>query len=269
MEKVYCCDRPTQDNSPLWAALMSKNESSPVETAALLNGGYGSNQMWNNPMMYLVWMWVMRYMNNGWGENAGAENFNSRAISQLQSTVDNNHNNDLAMEAIKGNTAAIANLANTLNVDYNTMSQAICGIKSAIEQVGGQIGYTSERVINAVNLGNQGILTQLQNCCCNTQKAILEMGYQGQLQAKDLQSSLLSRIDQLANGIQTGFAQIGFNDSQNTAAIINAGNANTQRILDAMCANQTQALRDLIAQKDRELQSASIVNQLRGTCGCN
>lgn len=30
-------------------------------------GGFG-NGMWNNPFMYLVWMWMMRWMNRGeWG----------------------------------------------------------------------------------------------------------------------------------------------------------------------------------------------------------
>lgn len=256
MEKVYCCDRPN-DNTALWAALSNRRDG----------------EMWNNPMMYLVWMWVMRYMNGGWDGNAGAENFNSRAISQLQSTVDNNHNNDLAMQAIKGNTTAISDLASAMNVNYNTMSQAICGVKNAIDTVAGQVGFSAEKVINAVNLGNTGIITQLKDCCCATQKAILEMGYQGQLQAKDLQSSILGRMDNMSSMIQNGFTQVGYANEQIKSEIIQAGNANTQRILDVMCQSQTQALRDLIAQKDRELQSLSIVNQLRGicpnTCGCN
>lgn len=34
---------------------------------AMMNGGMGGfgNGMWNNPFMYLVWMWMMRWMNNG------------------------------------------------------------------------------------------------------------------------------------------------------------------------------------------------------------
>jgi hypothetical protein len=36
----------------------------------MMNGGMGGfgNGMWNNPFMYLVWMWMMRWMNRGeWG----------------------------------------------------------------------------------------------------------------------------------------------------------------------------------------------------------
>lgn len=39
---------------------------------AMMNGGMGGfgNGMWNNPFMYLVWMWMMRWMNRGeWGDN--------------------------------------------------------------------------------------------------------------------------------------------------------------------------------------------------------
>jgi hypothetical protein len=33
---------------------------------AMMNGGGGfGNGMWNNPFVYLVWMWMMRWMNNG------------------------------------------------------------------------------------------------------------------------------------------------------------------------------------------------------------
>jgi hypothetical protein len=284
-DKVYCYGTPSTYS----------NGNTALETAALMNGGLNGNQMWNNPMMYLVWMWMMRWMNgNNWNTDANAEglNFNSRALSQLQNTVDNNHNNDLVIQAIHGNAGAIHELAQTLNTDFNTMSQAICGVKSAIEQVGGQIGYSAERVINAVNLGDQNIVQQLNSCCCQTKTAILEQGYQNQLaterQTNTLSSqiasnhsadmlqdcqyhgSLMSRIDQLANGVTQGFAQVGYAAQQNTQAIIQNQTANTQRILDQMCSNQTQILRDTIADKDRELQTQTIINQLRSSgCGCN
>ena len=286
-EKMFCYGHP--------GTYQSNNNA--LEAAALMNGGFGSNQMWNNPMMYLVWMWMMRWMNGngyGFGNEANAEglNFNSRALSQLQNTVDNNHNNDLVMQAIHGNAGAIHELAQTLNTDFNTMSQAVCSVKSAIEQVGGQVGYSAERVINAANLGDLNIVQQLKDCCCQTQQNIIKMGYDNQLaterqtntlasqmasnHAADMlqdcqyQGALTSRIDQLANGITQGFAQVGYAAQQNTQAIIQNQTANTQRILDQMCNNQTQILRDTIADKDRELQTQTIINQLRSNgCACN
>jgi hypothetical protein len=51
--------------------------NSDLATLALLgggSGGFGGNGMWNNPFMYLVWMYMMRWMNGGdWGTgNTGA-----------------------------------------------------------------------------------------------------------------------------------------------------------------------------------------------------
>lgn len=63
-----------------------------------------------------------------------------------------------------------------------------------------------------------------QNCCCETNRNIDSLKYE---------------------------------NAQNTAAIIQANNANTQRILDTMCQNTIQDLRDKVAEKDQLLQSAA------------
>lgn len=47
---------------------------------AMMNGGMGGfgNGMWNNPFMYLVWMWMMRWMNRGeFGEGNNCQNLQS------------------------------------------------------------------------------------------------------------------------------------------------------------------------------------------------
>ena len=58
-----------------------------LATMALLgnNGGFGGNGMWNNPFMYLVWMYMLRWMNgNGdWGQNNGLEASTQRQIQTL------------------------------------------------------------------------------------------------------------------------------------------------------------------------------------------
>lgn len=63
-----------------------------------------------------------------------------------------------------------------------------------------------------------------QNCCCSVERNIDALKY--------------------ANAIDT-------------ASIIQAGNANTQKILDTMCEDRIQALRDKVAEKDQQLQTAA------------
>jgi len=277
-EKVVCHDLYTQqDNTAMWAMM-------------------NNNNWQNNPFMYLIWLAFFGGGNGfGWGNRTDvAQNADlSRQVAALQDSVNTNHNNDIALQAINGNTAAISQLAQTLNTDFNTMSTAVCSVKSAIEQVGGQVGYSAESVKNAIALGDSNIIQQMQNCCCQQKQLIQQMGYENQLaterqtnvlssqmaaqhsadQLQDCQNhgTLMARIDQLANGIQSGFAQVGYAAQQNTQAIINNATANTQRILDQMCANTTQALRDTIAEKDRQLQTANIIAGLKASgcnCGC-
>lgn len=207
IEKHYCYPMEHKDNSALWATLLSKdNQTNPMEMAALMNnGGFGG---FNNPWPYIMMMWLMRYM-NGWGYGDGvngvsvanneALNYNNRALTQLQSTVDANHLNDVIIDAIKGNGASLHELATTLNSDVNTISQAICSVKSAIETVGANVGFSAERVINAVNSGDGNIISAINNSACCTQKEIIKMGYENQLATERQTNALGSKVD-----LQTG-----------------------------------------------------------------
>lgn len=284
-ERIVCYDRPN-DNNALIGALMSRNNNSFADVAALSN----KDNIW---IILLLALMGRGFGNDGAGmASAVGENYNSRQIASLQDTVNSNHNNTLAIDAIKGNGTAIAQLASNLNCDFNTLQTAICGVKSAIENVGGQVGYSAERVINAVNLGDTNIISAVKDCCCQTQQNLLKMGYENQLAterqtnalgsqmasnfaAQQLQAckdngAVISRIDQLANGMTQGFASIGYQMAADKAEMIAVDNANTQRILDKMCADRTLDL----SQKNQDLQNKintmEIIEKLRnGGCGCS
>ena len=154
VEKHYCYDRPASGDNGMLAALMA-------------NGGMGG--AWNNPFIYLVWM-MMLGRNGMWRGNDNPQ------LQALQNSINDNHNNDLAMQAIAGNSNAIRELAQSTGCSFNALNQAVCGVRSAIDSVAGKVGYTSERVINAINQGDCGVIQAIKDCCCGTQKAILEMG---------------------------------------------------------------------------------------------
>jgi hypothetical protein len=78
------------------------------------------------------------------------------------------------MDAIKGNSSSLETLSTNLNCDFGVLKDCCCNIQNAIATVGGQVGYSSERVINAVERGNCDVIQAINNCCCNTQKAIIE-----------------------------------------------------------------------------------------------
>ena len=256
-EKVVCYDR-------------GGCGSNDALLASAMNGGFGGG-MWNNPFVYLVWMSMMR----NWNGNNG-EDFNSRQIAALQDVVNTNHNNDLAMQALANNQDAVRELAQAFNINLNNMQMAICNVKSAIEQVSGNVGFSAERVINAIALGDANLMQQMQQCCCQTKTAILEQGYQSQLaierqtngiqaqmaanhSAEQLQScqnqnQTIAAINGLGTIMQQGFTQLTY-----------SGQQNTQRILDHLCNSETQALRDKLAEASQKAQTAEIIAALKTT----
>ena len=69
------------------------------------------------------------------------------------------------MQAIKGNNLALQDLSTRLSCDANAIQSAIQSVQSNIANVGSQVGFSSERIINAVNNGDSGIIYALNNCC--------------------------------------------------------------------------------------------------------
>lgn len=104
----------------------------------------------------------MRWMNNGYGDQGGAV---QRQLQTLQDQMQDNHNSDLVMQAIKGNSQALQDLSTRLSCD--AIQSAIQSVQSSIANVGSQVGFSSERIINAVNSGDSGIIQALNNCCCS------------------------------------------------------------------------------------------------------
>lgn len=274
-EKVYCYDHPSaynKDNSALLAALM--NRESPAEAMALMNQGNG---MWNNPFVYLVWMmFVGRFFNgNGWGDGSGgAQGIEiQNQLQAIRSQMQDNQNSNLLMDAIKGNANAIGMLASNLNCDFNALNSAICDVRGGIERLAGQVGFSAERVINAVNMGDCNVIQALKDCCCATQKAILEQGYQNQLANCHQTNTIMTGINGVNTGIERGFSTVAYETQKQTCDIINAGNANTQRIIDVLNNhwNQEQALalQDSKFRISQMEQNQYLLSQLKGNCGCN
>lgn len=155
----------------------------------------------NNPWMYLVMLALFGgggfgYGNRGAGvaANGVLDMETQNKLNSLQNQINDNNNNQWAREAIQGNLIAISQLAQSLGVNYNALQGAISGVQAAIAQTGAQNGMGFASVINAINLGNTNLIQQLKDCCCGTQKQIMEQGYQGRIetinQTNDLQTSM-------------------------------------------------------------------------------
>lgn len=235
VEKVICCDR---NNDALAYAAMANKNNDPLAMAAMMNGGLGGANQWlNNPFLYLIFLAM--FGGNGFGFGGANGNTVQNAeiqnqIQSLRSQMADNHNSDLLMQAIKGNNDALTTLGANLNCDFNQLQQGVCAVRSAIEQVAGQVGFSAERVINAADKGNAAVIQAIQNCCCNTQQGILKMGYENQLAIQGQTNALQQNLNFVNSSVERGFSALGFQNAQDKCDIIRAGQDNTQRIIDTL-----------------------------------
>ena len=211
---------------------------------AAMQGNNGMNGMWNNPFMYLIWLaWFGG--GNGFGFNRGnagvaagdvqAAN-NAAAIQNLSELVTDNHNNDLTMQAIAGNTAAISQLAGILNV-------------------------STDKIATAINV----MAGNMQQNCCDIKSAILSQGYQNQLSTCQQTNTILQQAQALTNTVTNGFTSIGYQLERNACDIKENSLANTQKIIDTLNNHWTTEQQGIINSLQSQLSEQRILNAVNAS----
>lgn len=157
------------------------------------------NNWMNNPFVYLVWM---MFANRMWGGEQNCNPAIQAQIDSLRNQMADNQNSNLLMDAVHGNTAAITQLAGNLNCDFNALNGAICDVRGGVDRLSGQVGFSAERVINAVSQGNLQMIQALKDCCCQTQQSIIKMGYENQLGQKDKEQETETRLKAVEGSVQ-------------------------------------------------------------------
>ena len=269
IEKVYCTGDGGNDN--LAAALLAiGRDNDPATMLAAMNGGMGGG--WNNPFAYMMMLGMFRFMyGDGWnGQNGNVQRAEIQSqIDSLRNQMSDNHNSDLLMGAIQGNNQDLKTLAANLNCDFNALQSSVCGIQAAIQDVGGKVGFSAERVINAANLGNLNIIQQLKDCCCTTQQNINRMGYENQLGQKDIINSMQRGFDFNNRSIERGFSALGFQLQQDKCDIIRSNQDNTQRVIDVLNNHWQQDLQqrynDARLELSQQRQNAELIAALKTT----
>lgn len=211
------------------------NNLSYADFAAMSNNG--ANGQWNNPFIYLLWMMFFGGNNGfGWGGNGNRATdqqaiSNGIGIQNLSDLIQDNHNNDLTMQAIAGNAAAIGQLAAALNV-------------------------STDRVAGAINL----MASQMQQNCCDIKSNIMSQGYQNQLSTCQQTNTILQQSQALTNTVQNGFTSIGYQLERNACDIKETSLANTQKIIDTLNNHWSSEQQGIINSLQSQLSEQRILN---------
>lgn len=254
----------------------SPNYSLSDLAAAVKDKDCGAN--WNNPM-WLLWA-LLFGGGNGLGFNRGAGVGQSiqdaEIMSQLNSLrelVTDNQNTNAIGAAVGSNHEALHALANQLGL-------GLAGTASKINDA------------SMTNImGQKDAQAQMSQCCCDIKSSFLTALNQlqaqvganhaaDQLQACQSKGEVLGRVDKLANGIEQGFASIGYAMAKdhgeamnvaekNTNAILQGQSAQTQILLNALNGHWTDELRQRYADAKLELsqknQNAELIAALKTT----
>lgn len=203
-------------------------------------GGFGGGANWILPfLLFALWG------NGGFGGfggfgGRGGNCCNAAGFGFLSDQLNNDAGRELIMQAIQGNATAISQLASTLNCSVGDLNNALNSISTQICNLGNQVGMSTMQVVQAINAGDTALQSKLADCCCQTQKAILESNY--------LTERGFCNTNQI---LAKGFSDLGYADAQQTCELKQTANANTAAIIAKLDAIEDSRKDRELAEKDR------------------
>ncbi len=246
----------------LFANMMGGQKTDPALIAALMNGkdnkgmfgGEGSWWLW---ILLLFFLFGNRGFNNLFG---GAEG--------IPAQLNNETGRELLMQAIQGNRGAVEQLASAFNCTSNQMSSALCSIQGAIDKLSGQVGMSTQSVINAIQAQGCEIGNKIATCCCNltsqidrtsaaTQNMINNQGYENRL-------ATLNQTNVLQGTINNGFADSNERTTNQFNILSSKIDAQTNIINDRFCELEKREMQrqiDALRDEKNALQSSALLQQ--------
>lgn len=163
------------------------------------NDGLGGNNG-------LLWIFLLLLFGGGNMWNRGDRSADVAVTEAVQKEIASARadglSDQLVVDGIRGNEAAITALANRYDVGNSAVRETLCAITNGLTKLSGDIGLSGQHIINAIQMGNTVLGNQLQSCCCNLRESITTMGYENRIQN-------MQQTEQLTGQINAGFLAIG------------------------------------------------------------
>ena len=81
------------------------------------------------------------------------------------------------LNAIQGNKEAVAQIANTLGVQFEAVRSTLASMTNGICDLGYKLGQDTASLMSAISGGNASLSRQLADCCCATQRSMDSIKY--------------------------------------------------------------------------------------------
>ena len=184
-----------------------------------------------------------------------------------------NNNNQNTIELLKGqqnlqNQMGNNAIAQLQTANANNISQLQADFQGQISQLGSfaNLNNAIGQQTAALQLMGANIMSQQQNCCCETQKNLIKMAGDDQLAICQQTNNLNSNLNASVNQLRSDLAAIGYNINKSATEIIAANAMGVQSIKD-MCNNHwnqdlLQKYNDAKVELSQNQQTLALTTQL-------
>lgn len=218
---------------------MTTNEMTPADLSAVIGGnndGFGGgNGAWWLIVLFIFAIfggWGNGFGGNGGGNGGAYENYVLASdFATLQRQLDS-ATDRLAQQGVQ--------ISNGLCDGFYAMNTSLLNGFSGVNNAINTNGYETRNAITNAQINamqnTNAIQTQLAQCCCDNKSAIADLNY----------------------NIATQSCATNNNVSNSARDIIDSQNANTRAILEALQAQQTEALKTRIAEQAQQINALQL-----------
>ena len=129
----------------------------------------------------LLWIFLLILFwggGNGFGNRVG----DTAAIEgQIEAAIAKAGSKGLSdtaiLNAIQGNKESIAQISNTLGVQFEAVRSTLASMTNGVCDLGYKLGQDTASLMSAISGGNASLSRQLADCCCANQRAIDAVKY--------------------------------------------------------------------------------------------
>jgi hypothetical protein len=235
---------------------MNFNEgmNSGLDFATFMNSALRNNDdnMWGGNG---GWLWIFllilfggngNFFNRGAGQAVNDAAVTGAIDAAIQKARADGLSDQVVIEAVKGNGNAIQQLATTLNVDLSTIKTALCSLDKGVSKLSGDIGMSTQQIINAIQSGNMQMGSQLASCCCEIRQQILTGSYDNRIQT-------IEQTNQLSEVMNRNTAMLSNKLDIQTAEM----RSGFQGIKDYLCQEKIETLQHQVTQLENAASNAA------------
>ena len=246
-DKTYVFDSGAGNLSAMLPSLLQSKGIDPAYLMGIMNNGGGFGGFGGRGLDDIITLIVVAAIfgngNFGFGNNG---NGNYAAA---------NAEREMLMSAIQRNGVDLSQLAQSLNCSVGRIDDAIGHVATQICNLTGQVGMSSQQIINSVQAGNASLASQLASCCCDIRQAISESNY--------LTERGFCNTNQI---LSQGFSSVAYETQRQTCDIEKAISNSTSQILEGQRAAEMREMQDKIdALREKNAQQAVILNNAQQT----